>query len=105
MPAYAVELDCTNFHVVVDGVTLPRGSIKSLAVDADDPDAAELAAVDALRSDPELRELIKNPPDDRPVINVGDIYKMSPDAASELPHGCIWYELNPKRWWQFWRRA
>ncbi|HEX5446603.1 MAG TPA: hypothetical protein VFW87_22485 [Pirellulales bacterium] len=50
------------------------------------------------------RALVKNQPDDPPVIDVTEIAELeaADDGTLEQP-GRIWYEMNPKRWWQFWR--
>ena len=47
--------------------------------------------------------MVRNTPEDPPVMDVTSI-----DMVETLPHireqGLVFYEENPKRWWQIWRR-
>ena len=104
MPKYRVQIDAKNFLVNMDGATAKYGFITYRFVDAPDPVAAENSAVQMIRDDQELRDLVLNDKNDPPVMDVEEIAEIeSADASPEQP-GRVWYEMNPRRWWQFWRR-
>lgn len=104
MPKYRVQIDAKNFLVEMEGKLGKYGFITFRFVEADDPTAAETAAVQMLRDDQELRSMVKNQAGDPPVMDVLEIAELeSFDGVGTNP-GRIWYEMNPKRWWQFWRR-
>lgn len=103
MPAYRVTIDAKNFLVEFDGRLDKYGFITYRLVNAETPQDAELMAVEMLRKDSELRALVKNRPDDRPVMDITEVAMLHDlDDEVEQP-GRVWYEMNPKRWWQLWR--
>lgn len=104
MPKYHVQIDAKNFLVNMDGVTAKYGFITYRFVDAPDPGAAANSAVQMIREDQDLRGLVLNDKDDPPVMDVEEIAEVESIDALQVQPGRIWYEMNPKRWWQFWRR-
>ncbi|MBI5722961.1 MAG: hypothetical protein HZA50_03305 [Planctomycetes bacterium] len=88
----------------MDGKVAKHGFITFRFVEADDPDAAENAAVQQLRDDQELRVLVRNDKHDPPMMDVIEILERDSFDGIGTQPGRIWYEMNPKRWWQFWRR-
>jgi hypothetical protein len=103
VPKYVVQIDAENFLIDVEGVVAKRGFITFKYVEAEDPGAAELAAVQMIRDDQELRPLVQNAASDPPLMSMLSIQEVeSFDEAERFP--TIWYDMNPKRWWQFWRR-
>jgi hypothetical protein len=102
MPFYAVFIDASNFLVEIDGVMDKHGFFVTRVVEAADPNAAELQAVQSLRDDGELRALVRNSKDDPPVMDVKEIREA--DSLPEVQTGRAWYRMEPKRWWQFWKR-
>ena len=104
MPKYLVQIDAHNFLIDVDGSTTKRGFITFMHVEAYDPTSAEYKAVQMLRDDQDLRALVRNESADPPVMDVLEIAELESFKGVETQLGRIWYEMNPKRWWQFWRR-
>jgi len=104
MPKYVVTIDASNFLVEMDNQLAKRGFIALKLVEADDPKKAEFAAVQMLRDDQGLREMVRNEPNDPPVMDLEEIAEVDSFDSFPTQPGLIWYELNPKRWWQFWRR-
>lgn len=103
MPKYRVQLDASNLLVDFDGSTAKYGFITFRYVEADDPTSAENAAVQLLRDDQDLRAILQNNPSDPPVMDVIEIAELESFDGVENQPGRIWYEIYPKRWWQFWR--
>ncbi len=105
MPKFQVELNGRNFLLDMEGKIAKYGFITMRFVEAPDANAAELTAVEMLRSTEDLRSAAQNSPDDPPVMDVTDIAEVeSFDMEGDQQPGFIWYEENPKRWWQFWKR-
>jgi hypothetical protein len=105
MPKYLVQIDARNFLVDLDGSVAKRGFVTLRYVEASDARSAEFVAVQTLRDDQEFRAMVKNDPADPPTMEVLDIVELeSFDVIEDLSPGRIWYDMNPKRWWQFWRR-
>ena len=73
MKRYRVLLNGTNFLLAVNGVAQRHGFYTTRWVEAADPDAAELAAVDVLRSEGDLRSRVLNHEDDWPSLYVEEI--------------------------------
>ncbi len=105
MPKYKVLINGANFLIEMDGRIAKYGFFTTRFVEATDADAAENTAVQMIRETQRLRDLVRNAPDDPPVMDVTDITEMeSFDGIRNLEPGFAWYEESPKRWWQFWRR-
>jgi hypothetical protein len=104
MPVYRVQMDAKNYLVDLEGKVGKYGFFTHRFVTADDATNAENAAVEMPRNDRELRPLVKNQIGDPPVIDVTEIVELDApsDQSFEQP-GHVWYEMNPKRWWQLWR--
>ncbi len=102
MPKYVVQIDAQNFLVDVGGKAAKHGFITFKCVEAEDPQSAELAAIQTIRDDQDLRPLVQNAKEDPPHMSLLSIDEV--ESFDEID-GCgkIWYEMNPKRWWQFWR--
>ena len=91
--------------IEMDGRIAKYGFFTTRFVEATNADAAENAAVQMIRETQRLRDLVRNAPGDPPVMDVTGITAMeSFDGIKNLEPGFAWYEENPKRWWQFWKR-
>lgn len=104
MPNYNVELNGQNFLIEFEGDLALHGFYTFRYVEAADPQQAELAAVQMLREQEGLRELVQNPPDDPPIMDVTRIVEAEFDAATVQQPGLVWYLERRKRWWQFWKK-
>ncbi len=104
MAKYLVQIDAKNFLVEMEGKLAKHGFITFRYVEAADPVTAENEAVQMIRDDEELRSLVRNDPADPPVMAVLEIAELESFDGADIPPGRIWYEMSPKRWWQFWRR-
>ena len=101
---YLVEINGQNFLIEGDGNIAKHGFVTLRFVEAVDPPSAEDAAVQMLRDTQSLRDLVKNDAEDPPVMDVTQIAELETfDGIETLEPGFVWYEENPKRWWQFWR--
>lgn len=105
MPGYKVMINGRNFLIEMEGRVAKYGFYTSRFVEAEDPTAAEYAAVQMIRETQRLRDVVRNPPEDRPVMDVTSIEEVDtfPPIERREP-GFVFYEENPRRWWQFWRR-
>ena len=103
MPKYCVQIEASNFLVDIEGKLAKHGFLTLKFVEADDPIAAENTAVQMLRDDEELRVIVKNDSMDPPVMDVMEIIEVDSFDGVDSRMDRIWYEINPKRWWQFWR--
>jgi hypothetical protein len=104
MPKYKVAINGVNFLIVMEGRTAKYGFFTTRFVEAADSAAAEHAAVQMIRQTQRLRDLVRNAPDDPPVMDVTSIIELASfDGIENLEQGFVWYEERPKRWWQFWR--
>src|SRR5215475_6022537 len=101
MPKYWVEIDASNFLVSLDGWLDKYGFVTSRAVESENATAAEFAAVQMLREDQELRDLVQNEPGDPPVMDVIGITEVESFDGLPAHMGRVWYPVNPRRWWQF----
>jgi tRNA (Thr-GGU) A37 N-methylase len=105
MPIYAVLIDASNFLIDIDGATAKHGLFTTRVVEAANPAAAELAAVQMLRDDQDLRSITLNAKDDPPVMDIQGISEV--ESMPDTQSGKVWYKMEmeqePKRWWHFWK--
>ena len=101
MPRYLVQVNASNLLVDMDGRRGKYGFIALRKVEAADRLAAGQLAVQMVKDDEEIRALLLNEPADAPVF---EAQKVGEGDGTPVADGRIWYEMNPKRWWQFWRR-
>jgi hypothetical protein len=105
MPEYKVEINGQNFLIDMDGQPVKCGFFTHRFVVANDSTEAESAAVEVIRKTQRLRDLVRNGPDDPPIMDVTSITELeSSEAVGNREPGFVCYEESPKRWWQFWRR-
>lgn len=105
MPRYRVTINGRNFLIELEGRFARYGFHTSRFVEASDRAAAENAAVRMIRETQRLRDLVRNPPDDPPFMDVTSIDEIeSLPPTEEREPGFLWYDENPRRWWRFWRR-
>jgi hypothetical protein len=105
MPKYKVEIHGANFLIEMDGRPAKHGFFTTRFVEAPDAAAAENAAVQMIRETQRLRDLVRNVPDDPPIMDVLAITELESFVGIEhLDPGFMWFEERPRRWWRFWRR-
>lgn len=105
MPNYQVLINGQNFLIDVDGRIERHGFFTVRFIEATDAAAAENQAVEMIREAEPLRELVRNTPDDPPIMDVTQIVELEClDGTEDQEPGFIWYKETPKRWWQFWKR-
>ncbi len=105
MPKYQVEINGQNFLIDMEGQIARYGFFTTRFVEARDTADAENVAVQMLRETQRLRDLVRNGPDDPPIMDVTTIIELeSFEGIENLEPGFAWYVESPKRWWQFWRR-
>jgi hypothetical protein len=105
MPAYRVMINGQNFLIEMDGRVAKHGFFTTRIAESPDPAAAEHAAVQMIRQTQRLGDLVRNDPDDLPVMDVTSIVDLeSIEEYESRETGFVWYEERPRRWWQFWRR-
>ena len=81
MPHWKVFLNGKNFWLLVDGAPRRLGFYTTRFVEAADERAAELAAVQLLRDDPKLKEVL-NERSDPPIIVAEEIAEIfAPDQG------------------------
>jgi hypothetical protein len=105
MRKYRVYIEANNFLLIddKDGKEHKAGYFAYRFVEAENPLAAKNAAISMLRD---------RLPGARPLMDI--LSKVSFDVLEVLEDpsdwtvvqpGLILYQMNPKRWWQFWRRS
>lgn len=105
MPKYKVEINGANFLIDMEGRPAKHGFFTIRFVEAPDAAVAENDAVQMIRDTQRLRDLVRNAPDDPPVLDMIGITEMESFDGIETPDlGFVWYEERPRRWWQSWRR-
>ena len=105
MPRYRVEINGRNFSIEMEGGLAKHGFYTWRVVEAADASSAEDAAIRMLREKQDLRDLVRNPAEDPPLMDVTEIVGWEDvDGAEDATPGLVWYPENPRRWWQFWRR-
>lgn len=102
---FAVTVNGENFLFEHEGVLAKYGFFTIRIVDARDLAEAEKLGIETVRNDVKelLKDSLQNAADDRQTMTLENIQE-SETSAEACPNGFIWYEMNPKRWWQFWRR-
>jgi hypothetical protein len=107
MRKFLVRLNGRNFLALLNNDT-PRkcGFYSNRYVEADDERAAELAAVNQLRAKESLVSVVRNPPDDPPLIHLVEITEIASfDGVKSLDQGIIWYPENPTDSYKGFRRV
>jgi hypothetical protein len=105
MPRYQVEINGQNFLIDVDGRVAKHGFFTMRFVEASDSTDAENAAVQMIRDAQRLRNIVRNPSDDPPVMDVVRVVELDSFEGIEIREpGFVFYPESPKRWWQFWKR-
>src|SRR5688572_3577910 len=74
---FKVMLRGENFKVALEDSVATLGFFTTRFVEADTPDAAEHAAVEMVRQDTRLQDIVRNAPTDPPMIYL--------DSLSEIP--------------------
>ena len=96
MPKYKVEINGANFLIDVDGRTAKYGFFTIRFAEAPNVVEAENSAVQMIRHTQRLRDLVRNAPDDPPIMDVIAITEMQSLAGIEnLEPGFAWYEERP----------
>jgi hypothetical protein len=106
MPHYRVEINGHNFLINIDDRVAKHGFFTYRFVEADDPSDAEEIAVGALRQESRIRDTVLNlrTESDPPVMDVESVTEVAAEEVPAITPGVAWYDEEPKRWWQFWRR-
>jgi len=103
MPKYVAQIEGRNFLINVDGQIGKQGFFTFRYVEAADPAAAELMAVQKVRETEDLRGLVQNAADDPPVMELVSLTEVESFDGLERAEGLILYSETPRRWWQFWK--
>jgi hypothetical protein len=103
VPKYVVQVNAKNLLVNLNGRVAKYGFIANRVINAADPDAAQTAALQMLCKKQDLREMVLNEKDDPPEMDVIEIAEIELRASLDEQPAFHWYEMNPKRWRQFWR--
>lgn len=101
MPAYWVTVNGENVLVEMSGAVGKHGFFTHRRVSAESPEEAGEIAIRRVLEDDHLRVLVRNETEDSPILRVETAFETS---ESDCPESYVWYPMNPKRWWQFWRR-
>jgi hypothetical protein len=105
MSKYKVEIYGANFLIDTGGRLAKHGFFTTRFVEAADSAAAENAAVQMIRDTQRLRDLVRNAPDDPPIMDVTSVIELASFVGIEnLEPGFMWFEERPRCWWQFWKR-
>ena len=106
MPHFIVTIHGGNFLIMLDGEQMKMGFYTHRHVEAADPAGAELAAVEKVRGEADLREVTLNlgDPDDPPVLEVEQIYELLGEHVTvderDMNYGRAWYQMERGPWWK-----
>jgi len=76
MKKYRVMLEGKNFSLSSDEVVQKHGFYTTLYVEANNPEEAELKAVNMIKTDKKLTDLVKNDNTDVPMIYLDEIVEI-----------------------------
>jgi hypothetical protein len=93
MKQYKVSINGTNFLVNFSGRAKKVGSFTTRSVRASDAEAAEIMAVQMLRDQKSLRDVVVNDRSDPPLMKVENIFEaeLSGDEPEPEQVGLVWY--------------
>jgi hypothetical protein len=92
MSKYRVLINGEDFLLNFDGQLQKLGLYVTRVVDAQNPDEAELAAVDLVREDSRLRGNILNERDDPPMLYAEEVEEIEEsDGAENVNTGFSWF--------------
>jgi hypothetical protein len=92
MSKYRVLIKGENFLLNSDGQLQKLGFYVTRVVDARNPDEAELAAVNLLREDSQLKGNVLNEGDDPPMLYAEEIEEVEPsDGEENVSTGFSWF--------------
>jgi hypothetical protein len=93
MRKFCVRLQGCNFLIPIAGKGESKhGFYTNRFVEAVDEKAAELAAVDQLRTKQTLRDVVRNAPNDPPRVFLDQLQELSSfDGLPSLDQGLVWY--------------
>src|SRR5262245_12359724 len=100
MPKFRALIEGRNFLLRVAGKTARHGFYQTVFVEAPDPHAAELEALQVVRDDVDLKAQIHNPATDPPRLALESISAIDDGSAMPTPTGRTYF--REKSWWQFW---
>lgn len=94
MPHFRVALSGENFILALQGSPSRYGFQTTRFVEADGAEAAEHAAVELLRGEPKLADLL-NPRDSPPMVYADDIARVDAGDVPETQPGLVFYRQEP----------
>jgi hypothetical protein len=98
MPEYRVDINGRNILIEFDGRAGKHGFFTTRFVEAGSPAKAGDAAVQTVRENRRLRDVVRNTPDDPPVMEVVRVVELDSFDGVENPEpGFVWYPEDPKR--------
>lgn len=105
MQSYIVMVKGENFLLELEGVAAKYGFYTFRYVEASSPAEAEKLGIETVWRDvrERLGDSAKDLAGDGPSIGLEHVHVIE-SGSDSVPPGFVWYEMNPKRWWQFWRR-
>lgn len=94
MAHYRVLLLGENFLLTVDGTPTRMGFYTTRFVQADNPDGAELLAVDLIRHDKKLKDSVSNERSDPPMIFADEIEVIDEAAVPKSSPGYSFFPMD-----------
>jgi hypothetical protein len=92
VPAHSVTINGRNFLLEVDGQVRRVGFYTTREVEAADAAEAEVAAIQCMREDAELRARVRNPADDPPMLFVEEIAPIDAIDPDKPVPGLVFYD-------------
>ena len=99
MKYYQCMINGQNFLIDIGGKVQKCGFYKTVFVDSEDPEKAELAAIEKIKNS-ELKDMTLNTKDDIPMLYLDEIHELIKSCVTDNKAGFSFYK--EKRWWQFW---
>ena len=93
-----------NYLVEMMGKLAKHGFYQTFHLGIDSPEQAKELAVQKIRDNPHLKDIVQNPKEDPPIIILEELHELkSFEGVETMETGLLWY--RERKWWQFWKRT
>jgi len=98
---YRAIVEGRNFLLSIDGKVRRCGFYQTVFLDCADQSKIEASAIQVVRGDAELKQLVQNVQADPPMLFLDSFEELDDTEPLPTARGRSYYD--EKRWWQFWK--
>ncbi len=102
MKKYQVMLEGKNFLLEHEGKILKHGFFTTRYVEANNPEEAELSAIDLIKNDSTLTKSVRNDDFLEPMIYLDGLSEIESFNDMRVPGTGYSFYIEKKLWWKFW---